>query len=66
MGHERRICNANVSTFTYLLRHIINADVDGSGVFVLLEEGVGDGFVRGGGPEEVMPLPLVLAITSIC
>lgn len=41
---------------------MINADVDGSGVLVLIDEGVGEAFVRG----EVMPLPLVLAATSIC
>jgi hypothetical protein len=45
---------------------MINADVDGSGVLVLIDEGVGEAFVRGGGMGEVMPLPLVLAATSIC
>jgi len=45
---------------------MINADVDGSGVLVLIDEGVGEAFIRGGGTGEVMPLPLVLAATSIC
>lgn len=45
---------------------MINADVDGSGVLVLIDEGVGEAFVRGGRTGEVMPLPLVLAATSIC
>ena len=40
---------------------MINADVDGSGVLVLIGEGVGEAFTG-----EVMPLPLVLAATSIC
>ena len=45
---------------------MINADVDGSGVLVLIDEGVGEAFVRGGRTGEVMPLPLVPAATSIC
>ena len=45
---------------------MINADVDGSGVLVLIDEGVGEAFVCGGRTGEVMPLPLVLAATSIC